>query len=223
MKRHVHVCAAKEGITYCFNNGEVISFQDNIKYLGDVPFTVYFDFETITGGTVLFDPKMFVGSYCQVYSFHPSLNLEKIVIFRSFQQNAKEIYGLSHFRQEHVAFFDRTTFYQLKDAASAVLAREKSTPLAELSSVELKCTIDTLNAWFSNIIKPKFLDVNDNKKQIFIKENPIAPSKTICSICGFLLDVRESGEHKRCYDFIVECEHLFQEMYAVTLISKKWK
>ena len=89
---------------------------------------------------------MFVVSYCQIYSFHPSLNLEKIVIFRSFQQNAEEIYDLSHFRQGQVAFFDRTGFHQLKDAASAVLAREKSTSLAELFPIELKFTMDTLNA-----------------------------------------------------------------------------
>ena len=34
-----------------------------------------------------------------------------------------------------------TTFYQLKDAASAVLACEKSKSLDELFSVELKFTI----------------------------------------------------------------------------------
>ena len=146
MKNHIQVCAAKEGITYSFNKGEIISFQDNFKYLGDVPFTVYFDFETTTGGTVFFYPNMFVVSCCQIYSFHPSLNLGKIVIFWSFQQNAEEIYNLSHFRQEQVAFFDRTAFHQLKDAASAVLAREKSTSLAELFPIELKFTIDTLNA-----------------------------------------------------------------------------
>ena len=91
-----------------------------------------------------------------------------------------------------------TTFCQLKDAASAVLACETSTSLAEL-----------LTDWLSNTIKPKFLDVNDIKKQIYIKENPIVPSKTACSICGFLLVVEANGEHKRWYDFIVECEYLF--------------
>ena len=105
MKKHIQVCTAKEGITYCFNSGEIICFQDNFKCLGDAPFTVYFDFETTTGDSVFFEPKMFVVSYCQIYSFHPSLNLEKIVIFRSFQQSAEEIYDLSHFRQKHVAFF----------------------------------------------------------------------------------------------------------------------
>ena len=88
---------------------------------------------------------MYVISYCQIYSFHPSLNLDKVVIFRSFQQTAKEVYDLSHFKQEHVPFFNKTTFYQLKDAASAVLAREKATSLAELFSIELKFTVDTLN------------------------------------------------------------------------------
>ena len=151
---------------------------------------------------------MFVVSYCQIYSFHLSLNLENIVNFRSFQKSSEEIY-LSCFRQQHVAFFNTTTFCYLKDAASAVLACEKSTSLAELFSIKLKFTMDTLTDWFSNTIKPKFLDVNDIKKQIYIKENAIVPSKTACSICEFLLVVEANGEHKRWYDFIVECEYLF--------------
>ena len=52
----------------------------------------------------LFDPEMFVVRYCQIYSFRPPLNLDKIVIFRSFQQAVKEIYNLSHFKQEHTLF-----------------------------------------------------------------------------------------------------------------------
>ena len=97
---------------------------------------------------------MYVISYCPIYSIHLSLNLDNIVIFRSFQQRAVEIYKLGHFKQEHVPFFfNKTTFYQLKDAAFAVLAREKATFLAESFSVELKFTVDTLNDWFSKKIK----------------------------------------------------------------------
>ena len=72
--------------------------------MGDLPFTAYFDFETTTGDSVLNDPKMFVISYCQIYTFHPDLNLDKIVIFRSFQQNVEEIYSLHHFSQDHVRY-----------------------------------------------------------------------------------------------------------------------
>ena len=152
---------------------------------------------------------MFVVSYSQIYSFHPSLNLAKIVIFRIFHQNPEEIYDLNHFKQEHVPYFDKITFCQLKDAATAVLACEKSTLLTELFSVELKFNIDTLNNWFLNTIKTKFLESDDNKKQMFIKENHIVPSESTCCICGFLLDAETCGEHQRWYDFIVEMEYLF--------------
>ena len=40
MQRHLQVCAAKEGITYALDNGQILSFQENFKYLGDLPFTV---------------------------------------------------------------------------------------------------------------------------------------------------------------------------------------
>ena len=50
-----------------------------------------------------------------------------------------------------------------------------------------------------------------------MKENPILPSKTTCSIFGFLLNVAATGEHKCWYDFIVECEHLFlRNIYTTT-------
>ena len=64
LEKHTKVCAAKEGIIYTFENGKIISFQDNFKYLGDVPFTVYFGFETTTGDIIFSDRKMFVVSYC---------------------------------------------------------------------------------------------------------------------------------------------------------------
>ena len=45
-----------------------------------------------------------------MYSFHPNLKLDKIVIYRSLQQNSEEIYSLDHFYQEHVKFFHPVTF-----------------------------------------------------------------------------------------------------------------
>ena len=121
-----------------------------------------------------------------------SPNLEKIVIFRSFQQIDDEIYDLSHFKQEHVTFFDRAIFFQLKDTAKSVLVREKATSFAELFSVELKFTIDTLNNWFSSRIKPKFLEVSNVKKKILLKKTKLLPESTCC-ICGFLLNINVPG------------------------------
>ena len=97
----------------------------------------------------------------------------------------------------------------MKDAATSVLTREKSSALSELFSVDLKFTIDTLSKSFSTIIKPKLLEEADIKKQIFIKENPLIPSKTSCYTCGISLDTEACGEHDRWFEFIVETEHLF--------------
>ena len=77
MKKHTKVCRAKKGVTYTFDNSNIISFQDNFKYMGDAPFTASFDFETTIGNAVFLYPKMYVLSYCQIYAFHPNLNLEK--------------------------------------------------------------------------------------------------------------------------------------------------
>ena len=56
---------------------------------------------------------------------------------------------MSHLEKKNIPFFNEATFFQLKDAASVVSAREKSTSLAELFSVELKFTVETLNDWFT--------------------------------------------------------------------------
>ena len=125
MKNHLSICGVKEGITCSFDNGQILDYQDNFKDQGDLPFSVYFDFETTTGNAVFFDPKMYVVIYCQIYTLHQSLNLEKIVIYRSFQQTLSQIYDLSHLKNEHAAFFDAVTYQQLKDAASNIISRKK--------------------------------------------------------------------------------------------------
>ena len=66
MDKHLSVCAEKEGITYSFDNAQIIDYQDNYKYMGDVSFSVYFDFETTTEDAVFFVSKMFVVSYCMI-------------------------------------------------------------------------------------------------------------------------------------------------------------
>ena len=113
-EKHLQVGAAKEGITYSFDNGQIITFQDSFKCLGDIPFTVYFDFETTTGDSVFFARKMFVVSCCQICLFHPALGLDKFASFKSFQQSAEKMYDLGNFKQDHVAFFNTRTFFSTK-------------------------------------------------------------------------------------------------------------
>ena len=54
IKEHLACCSGKAGFTFSFDNGKVIDYQDHYSNLGDMPFSVYFDFETTTGNVVFF-------------------------------------------------------------------------------------------------------------------------------------------------------------------------
>ena len=86
-KRRSKNCSGIPGVIYNFNNQNLISYQDNFNAKGDVPFVIYFDFET-TAPTINFsDPeqqKMFVVSYVMIVAFQPKLTLDRIIIQRSF-------------------------------------------------------------------------------------------------------------------------------------------
>lgn len=185
--KHVKRCYSIEGIIYSFDYDKIISFQDNFGHLEDILFPVYFDFETSTGDNAFQDQKVLLISYYQIYAFHPALNLDKIVISRSFQQSAEEIYDLNQFRQQQFPYFDRVTFNQLKDAATSVLAREKPASLSQLFSVEVKFTVDILNKWFKHAIHSKSLELNDIQKNKYLeKKTPLIPLKqhTVSVVSG---------------------------------------
>ena len=76
-ERHTKHCSGIPGIIYNFNNQNLISYQDNFNAKGDVPFVVYFDFETTAPTFNFLDPeqqKMFVVLYVIIVSFHPKLH-----------------------------------------------------------------------------------------------------------------------------------------------------
>ena len=105
--------------------------QDHYKNLGDLPFTVYYDFETTTESVVFFYAKMYVESYCIIVAFHSELKIPKLVIFRSYDQNPNALISLTHFQALQYDFFNdpenynKITLKQLEDAAFSVQNRGK--------------------------------------------------------------------------------------------------
>ena len=127
----------------------------------------------------------------------------------AFNQNFEEITSLDHFSQEHVPFCDQVTIAQMKDAATKVFNIEKTTPLSELFTIELKFTIETLVKLFNSIIKRKFIQLNDFQKQAFLEKNRC--------ISGFMLSIssREGPEQTlnltTRIDFIAQQEYCFMK------------
>ena len=99
---------------------------------------------------------------------------------------------------------------KIKDAATGVFNREKTTALSELFGLELKFTIDMLTRSFSATFKRRFLELNHFQKGTFLEENSLDYSKTDCSICGFkiFLSAREGPKLtlllSTWFDFIVQ-------------------
>ena len=85
-EKHLSVCSQTAGIVYKFDNKSLISYEDNYRLLGDLRFFVYLDFETTAGNDVFMNKKMCVISHCLIFAFHPKLDIDRIVIYRSFQQ-----------------------------------------------------------------------------------------------------------------------------------------
>ena len=57
MEKHISCCAGQAGFNFSFDNGKIINYQDNYKKIGDLPFAMYYYFETTTGSVVFFDAK----------------------------------------------------------------------------------------------------------------------------------------------------------------------
>ena len=71
-----------------FDNQNLISYQDNFRAKGDIPFVIYFDFETTAPTDNCFDPeqkKMFVFSYVMIVTFLVTVNKLKLFYSRANQ------------------------------------------------------------------------------------------------------------------------------------------
>ena len=57
MEKHLSCCAGKAGFTFSFDNGKILDYQDHYKNIGDLSFSLYYDFETTTGSVVFLMQK----------------------------------------------------------------------------------------------------------------------------------------------------------------------
>ena len=211
MQKHLSCCAGKAGFTFLFDNGKIIDYQDHFKNLGDLPFAVYYDFQTTTGSVVFFDAKMYVVSYCMIAAFHPELKIPRLAIFRSYDQNPNALISLTHFQTLQNDFFNdpknfnKTTLKQLEEAAFSVQNREKNTALAEMFSIELRFTVDCLKFWFGK--KHKIIEIEVDFKSEFKQNNPLTKT-TRCCLCDFPIEPRATNGWT---DHVFKAEHLFIE------------
>ena len=121
------VCSGKPGVVYNFCTQNLVSFEDNFGSKGDLPFSIYFDFETTSSTDADWlnaeDKKMFVVSYVMVIAFHLSLCLDRTLIQRSYCHTQKELTSINHLTREQMQFNAAELIKQLYDIALHVSKR----------------------------------------------------------------------------------------------------
>ena len=215
-KKHIVHCTGIPGVIYNFNNQNLVTYQDNLKYKGDLPITIYFDFETTAATDNCYDPEqteMFVVSYVMILCFHPHINLPRIIVERSFGHDINSLNSINYLTAEQMTFIDRNIVSQLSDAALHVAHKKYKNAVGQMFSIELFFLKDTIIRWFNQKIKSSNLVVNPILKAEFEKK-AVDWSKDKCYLCQFKLDVMPtqfniSNSEMTFGDFVIRYEHKF--------------
>ena len=215
-KKHINICTGIPGIVYNFNNQNLVTYEDNLKYKGDIPMTIYFDFETTVPTDSCYDPEqkeMFVISYIMMLCFHPRLDFPKIIVERSYGRDVQKLNSIDYLTPEQMSFINPTVVSQLSDAAALVAAQKCKNAVGQMFSIELFFLKDTILRWFYKKVKSVNLNVNTVLKAEFEK-TPIDWKNDKCVLCQFKLDVMPTNSNTpnsdMTYgDFIIRYKHKF--------------
>ena len=138
-ERHLKHCSGKPGVIHNFTNQSLVSYEDNFKAKGDLPFYVYFDFKTTAPTDNCLDPKqkkMFVVSEVMIVAFHPALQLDRVIIYRSFAHTLDQLSNIDYLTREQIDFIDNYLVHMLKDCADEVSKRRCKNSLGQMFLVE---------------------------------------------------------------------------------------
>ena len=100
------------GIIYKFENQNIQTFFDNMKLMGELPFSIYFDFETTSCKKIYNndeDSTLYPVPYVFVVAFHPGLDIEKIFVVRSFNHTFEQLNYVGSLADEMLPYFNPIT------------------------------------------------------------------------------------------------------------------
>ena len=162
-------CSGVPEVIYNFNNQNLISYRGNFHTKRDIPFIIYFHFETTAPTDYCLDPeqkKIFVVSYVMIVAFHPELEQDRIVIQRSYSHSIEQLTSLNYFTQEQINFLDHTLIKMLKDMAFDVSKRKCKNSMGQMFCIESALVKKTLLKWFNKKYKQQFVQLNPIKNKI---------------------------------------------------------
>ena len=212
------VCSGKPGVVYNFYTQNLVSFEDNFGSKGNLPFSVYFDFERTSPTDEEWlnpeDRKMFVVSCVMIITFHPTLDLDRILIQRIYCHTQKELTSIYHLTREQLQFKPTELIKQLYDIAVQVSKRIGKNALAQMFCVDIAFVKKTLLGWFNKKFTSQFKELNSREKMIYKQQNPLDFHNNKCVICKMPIRISPTNaktlDPDMTYDdFIIRYEYKF--------------
>ena len=97
--RNFKNCTGRPSYVYNFKTQNLLTFEENLKYKGDIPLVANIDFETIAPTDKCIDPensKIFPVCYVIVFTFRLYLDIDRVIIERRSLTRNIHKYKLSH-------------------------------------------------------------------------------------------------------------------------------
>ena len=165
-----------------------MTFEDNLKYKGDVPFCVYADFETTAPTDDYLNPEnksMHAVSYSLIFAWHPEFCLPRQMVVRGYNHSLEELSDVSYLTSEQLAMRNQTTTRQLQDSVLSVHSKRKKNAIAEMFNIELKFACDILMCWYNEKFKKPRTNLSNLDSIEHRRLNPItSDSKCHMRFCN---------------------------------------
>ena len=99
---------------------------------------------------------MFVFSYEIIVAFYPKLDLDRIIIQRSFAHSIEQLTTLVFFTREQISCVETDLIRMLKDMAFEVSKRKCKNSIGKMFLIESAVVKRTLLKWFNQKFKRQF-------------------------------------------------------------------
>ena len=170
--------------------------------------------------------RCFVVSYVIIVTFHPALNLDRIMIQRSYAHSIDQLTSLNYSSDDQMKFNNLEIIRQLKDIAIDVSKRKCKNMMGQMFCIKTALVKKTLLAWFNKKYKSQFVELSSFSKMMYEKKNLINWRSDKCVICNMLLRVEPTSyltiDEEMAYgNFIIRYEHKFiRNIYTLEQIKE---
>ena len=170
--------------------------------------------------------RCFVVSYVIIVTFHPALNLDRIMIQRSYAHSIDQLTSLNYSSDDQMKFNNLEIIRQLKDIAIDVSKRKCKNMMGQMFCIKTALVKKTLLAWFNKKYKSQFVELSSFSKMMYEKKNLINWRSDKRVICNMLLRVEPTSyltiDEEMAYDdFIIRYEHKFiRNIYTLEQIKE---